>query len=86
LTDAPLSLRLPGLEKRRADFLRRLHSDPPVYIVIGTRDPNGFEPKDSVTGMMHFPAFAELVRTQYRQETRIGRFLVLRRVLSPGAR
>jgi len=80
MTEAPLSLLIPGLEERRADFMRRLEADPPAYILVGTRDRNGFEPQDSVTGMMRFERFFRFVDQGYREETRIGRFVVLRRI------
>ncbi len=78
MTDAPLSRRIPGLDARRADFMRRLHADPPAYILVGTDDANPFEPDDSVTGMMRFPELAAFVE-RYEQEAKVGRFVVLRR-------
>ena len=79
LIEAPLSRMIPGLEKRRAEFLRRLHDDPPAYILIGTRDRNPFEPDDSMTGLKKFARFGEWVEEHYQPETRIGHFVVARR-------
>ena len=80
LTDAPLSRLIPGLAARRADLLRRLHADAPAYILIGTQDRNPFEPQDSVQGLRAFADLAAFIKPSYREETRIGRFVVLRRI------
>ncbi len=79
LTDAPLSRMIPGLAERRAELMRGLRDDPPLYILVGTRDRNPFEPDDSFTGMMKFAELARFVEDGYREETKIGRFVVLRR-------
>jgi hypothetical protein len=79
MTDAPLSLMIPGVEKRRADFMRRLAADAPAYILVGARDENRFEPTDSVASMIAFQPFYRFVRERYREVARIGRFAVLRR-------
>ena len=79
LTEAPLSLRLPGLEERRRRFLKRLRTAPPAYILVGVMDPNGFEPLDSYTQMLRFPEFHRFVSEGYEYETRIGHFLLFRR-------
>lgn len=79
LTDAPLSLRFPGLETRRRTFLNRLHREPPAYILIGLNDPNGFEPTDSYTQLQAFPAFHTYVTRHYTLERHTPHFLVVRR-------
>jgi hypothetical protein len=80
MTEAPLSRMIPGLEDRRAELMRRLEADPPAYILVGRNDRNGFEPQDSIEGMLAFAAFFRFVDTRYREETKIGRFVVLRRM------
>jgi len=80
LTESPLSLRLSGLERRREEFLEGLEAEPPAYILVGVMDPNGFEPLDSYTQMLRFPRFHRFVSERYRYETRIGHFLLFRRV------
>jgi len=79
LTEAPLSLRVPGLAARRADFLRRLHADPPAYILVGLRDSNPFEPQDSATSLQSFTELAAFVERGYTRERALGHFVLLRR-------
>ncbi len=80
LTDVFLSQQIPGLEARRAEFLRRLEADPPAYIVIGLHDENGWEPEDSYSEMLRFEAFNAFVRGRYEPEVEMDRFLLCRRV------
>lgn len=79
LTDAPLSRMLPGLARRRADFMRGLTDAPPAYILVGTDDANPFEPQGSVAGLAQFEELAAFVADGYQQEHKIGHFVVLRR-------
>ena len=79
MTDAPLSRMWPGLEARRAQFMAGLSADPPAYILVGRGDRNGFEPEDSLTSMMRFGPFQDLILREYAKETQIGHFLVFRR-------
>lgn len=78
-TDAPLSRLIPGLAERRAELLRRLAADPPVYILVGRHDRNGFEPEESFRSMMRFDELRELIRRDYAEETKIGDFVLFRR-------
>jgi hypothetical protein len=78
-TEAPLSRMIPGLDERRRQLIERLTTDPPSYILLGRGDRNGFEPEDSVTSMMKFPALREILKTRYQPETEIGRFVLARR-------
>jgi 4-amino-4-deoxy-L-arabinose transferase-like glycosyltransferase len=86
LTDAPLSMRIPGLAARRAELMARLRRDPPRYIVVGRGDANGFEPEDSATSLQQFTELRDLVAADYRLETDIGRFLVYRRGASSSSK
>jgi 4-amino-4-deoxy-L-arabinose transferase-like glycosyltransferase len=79
MTDAPLSRMWPGLDDRRARFMERVRSDPPVYILVGRGDANGFEPQDSLASLRRFAELFELVSREYHVDTEIGRFLVFRR-------
>jgi hypothetical protein len=79
MTDAPLSRLIPGLAERRADYLARVAADPPIYVLVGRRDENGFEPQDSFTSLAAFPELHQILRSDYHLETEIGRFVVLRR-------
>src|SRR5205823_39100 len=79
LTEAPLSRMIPGLEERRRDQLERLASDPPLYVLVGRRDRNGFEPEDSFTSLRRWTELYDLLQREYAQESEIGRFIVLRR-------
>ena len=79
VTDAPVSRMWPGVEGRRDRFMEKLRADPPLYVLVGRGDRNGFEPQDSYTTMMRFGELREFVTENYHPETQIGRFLVLRR-------
>lgn len=79
LTDAPFSRGYPGLADRRARLLETIRADPPVYVLVGRNDANGFELMDSVTSLVRFRELEEIVTQQYHPETEIGRFMVLRR-------
>jgi hypothetical protein len=79
MTEAPLSQMIPGLEERRAELLARLDRDRPVYVLVGRRDSNGFEPEDSLTSMLRWEGLRTRLQRDYQPETEIGRFLVLRR-------
>ncbi len=76
LTDAPLSLRYPDLERRRAEFMDGLKHDPPGAIFVADGDVNGFEPKDSRTQMLEFPEFRNFVFDGYRDDGRVGHWTV----------
>lgn len=78
-TDAPLSRMIPGLAERRAELMERIARDPPVYVLVGRGDANGFEPMDSQTSLRRFAPLSTLVERDYALETTIGRFLVYRR-------
>ncbi len=78
LTEAPLSRMIPGLSERRAELLAQLDRDPPVYVAVGRRDQNGFEPDDSFASLMKWPALSERLHRDYHQESEVGRFVVLR--------
>jgi hypothetical protein len=84
LTDAPLALRVPGRDARRAAFLARLAADPPAMIVIGLHDANPFEPQDSVASLVAFRELNALVSRDYREVMRNAGFVVLAR--APAAR
>jgi hypothetical protein len=79
LTEAPFSLQYGSLAARRDEFLEGLRGRPPVYLLVGTGDANGFEPTDSRTELMQFPELRALVEREYQQESPIGAFLVYRR-------
>ena len=83
MTNAPLSRMWPGLDDRRARFMERLRADPPVYVLVGRGDANGFEPEESLSSMMRFRELSDLVKRDYLVETQIGRFLVYRRTTAP---
>src|SRR5262249_44930099 len=74
LTESPFWLAYGGLDARRAEFLARLLRDPPVYVLVGTRDANAFEPDDSYTEMLRFPAFRRIIERDYVREADIGAF------------
>src|SRR5947207_2532376 len=76
MTGAPLSRRWPGLDARRADFMARLQADPPMYVLVGRGDANGFEPLDSMSSMMRFAELRDFLRDGYTEETSLGRFVV----------
>jgi hypothetical protein len=78
VTDAPVSRMWPGLDGRRAAFMDRLRAQPPLYVLVGRGDANGFE-TDSYTALMRFGDLHEFVQQGYHVETTIGRFLVYRR-------
>ena len=82
MTEAPLSRMWPGLEGRRSELMDRVRRDPPVYILIGRADANGFEPETSSSSLMRFRALADFVKEGYVVETEIGRFVVYRRSAS----
>lgn len=79
VTDAPVSRMWPGVDGRRARFMDRLRAAPPLYVLVGRGDRNGFEPMDSYTTMMRFPDLRDFLQMGYHPETQIGRFIVLRR-------
>lgn len=79
LTDAPLSRRFGSLGARRSAFLERLRRDPPAYILVGTRDRNGFEPEDSMTQLLRFPELRAFVFSRYEEDRTIGNFRLFRR-------
>jgi hypothetical protein len=79
MTDAPLSRMWPGLDERRARLMEQLHRDPPVYILVGQGDRNGFEPLDSYTSMMRFRDLKLMLQNEYTPDEPLGRFLVFRR-------
>lgn len=85
LTEAPLSLLIPGLPERRAAFARRLAVAPPLYILVGRHDQNGFEPESSFASMMRFVPLRERLERDYREETTIGQFVLFRRAAAPPA-
>jgi hypothetical protein len=68
-----------GVDGRRAAFMARLRGDPPLYVLVGRGDRNGFEPADSYTTMTRFSDLRDFLANGYRPETEIGRFVVLRR-------
>ncbi|HEY8038426.1 MAG TPA: hypothetical protein VIF15_01480 [Polyangiaceae bacterium] len=86
MTDAPLSRMWPGLEERRAELMERLRADPPVYVLVGRGDVNGFEPMDSMGSMMRFPPLRAMLEREYQPETTLGHFVVLRRTAGGGER
>ncbi len=65
LTDAPISLWLPGLEERRRRFLQGLAENKPAFILVGLRDPNIMEPRDSHRQLRRFPALYAFVLKHY---------------------
>lgn len=79
LTDSPLAQSFGSLGRRRAAFMQRLAAHPPAYILVGTKDRNGFEPEDSRTQMLRFPAFRNFVTSGYELETEIDNFLLYKR-------
>jgi len=79
VTDAPVSRMWPGLDERRVRFMDRLRADPPLYVLVGRGDSNGFEPLDSYATMMRFHDLRLMLQNEYTQETNIGRFVVYRR-------
>jgi len=79
VTDAPVSRMWPGVDERRVRFMERLRAEPPLYILIGRNDSNGFEPSDSYATMTRFRELRDFVEQGYHPETQIGRFLVCRR-------
>jgi hypothetical protein len=79
LTDAPLAMRVPGRDARRAAFLARLAADPPAMIVVGLHDANPFEPQDSVASMVSFHELNAIVTRDYREVMRNAGFVVLAR-------
>ena len=79
MTEAPLSLLMPGLEARRAELLARIEHDRPAVIVVGRNDRNGFEPETSLEALVHWPALMARVKSGYQLELEIGRFMVYRR-------
>ncbi|HEY6460085.1 MAG TPA: hypothetical protein VIY73_08035, partial [Polyangiaceae bacterium] len=79
MTDAPLSRMWPGLDDRRARFMKKLRADPPAYVLVGRGDVNGFEPEDSMSSMRGFAPLREMIERDYTQETTIGRFVVFHR-------
>ena len=85
LTDAPLSVRIGGLEARREAFLRALRSRPPKAIVVGRGDANGFEPEDSLTSLGRFAGLAAFVAERYTRYATIGRFEILLRNENEGS-
>ena len=85
MTDAPLSRMWPGLDGRRADFLDRLRADPPVVVLVGQNDANGFEPQDSFASLGRFPELRSLLQRGYESAPPVGRFLVYRRVARDSA-
>jgi hypothetical protein len=70
---------IPGLPARRQELLERMRRDPPVYVLVGRRDRNGFEPEDSFMSLRRWTELYDLLQRDYQQETEIGRFIVLRR-------
>ncbi len=79
LTDAPVSLQLPGLEQRQAEFMQGLQQDKPVFILVGRGDRNIFEPRDSYEQMRRFPAFHRFVRQHYVPDQGRDGLLIYRR-------
>jgi hypothetical protein len=79
MTDAPFSRMWPGLDERRARFMEGLRRDPPVYVLVGRGDANGFEPLDSFTSMTRFRELKLMLQTEYTPDVPLGRFLLLRR-------
>ncbi len=80
LTEARLSLSVPGLENRRRRFLEGLNNDPPAMILVGRRDRNGFERLPSDIQMENFPAFHRFVAANYRLNHESQFFLVYDRI------
>ena len=79
LTDAPISLQLPGLEQRQREFIRQLERDPPAYILVGREDQNRFEPRESYEQMRRYPAFHHFVQQNYVPDRAWVGLLIYRR-------
>ena len=80
LTDAPISLQLPGLEQRQSEFMHELEQHPPAYILVGRDDQNRFEPRDSYEQMRRFSAFHHFVQKNYIPDQAWVGLLIYRRV------
>lgn len=65
---APLSQMVPGLAERQRAFLEEVQRKKPRFVLVGTRDINGYEPKDSYAQMQEFPAFHAWVEKNYSLE------------------
>ncbi|MDQ7007377.1 MAG: hypothetical protein Q9Q40_09095 [Acidobacteriota bacterium] len=76
LTDSPLSQAWGSLATRRRQFIENLRRDPPAFVLVGTRDRNGFEPEDSRTQMVRFPEFRNFLGRHYEEQRRIANFIV----------
>jgi len=79
LTDAALSLAVPGLEERRREVVASLLAEPPAYVVVGSGDTNWAELIDSRTSLAQLPGIPELLARRYVLERRVGRFAVYHR-------
>ncbi len=79
MTEAPLSLLIPGLEARRAELLARIERERPAVIIVARNDRNGFEPETSLESLMHWAPLMRLVKANYELAVEIGRFMVFRR-------
>ncbi len=84
MTDAPLSRMWPGLDKRREAFMQRFRADPPVLVLVGHNDANGFEPQDSYTTLGKFRELRMALQAGYKPAPGIARFLVFRRADAGG--
>ena len=86
LTDAPISLQLPGLEQRQSEFMHELEQHPPAYILVGRDDQNRFEPRDSYEQMRRFSAFHHFVQKKLYTRSGLGRVIDIspRSQLNPG--
>lgn len=76
---APMSQLLPGLAHRREAFMEEVKRNNPRFILIGTRDINGYEPKDSYSQMREFPAFHDWVKKNYFFEAPFEDLLIYKR-------
>ena len=65
MTEAPLSLLIPGLEARRAELLARIERERPAVIIVARNDRNGFEPETSLESLMHWAPLMRLVKANY---------------------
>lgn len=79
MTEAPLSLSIPGLEARRAELLERIERDRPALIIVGRDDRNGFEPETSLDSLTHWRALRDIVHDRYTLATEVGRFMIYQR-------
>jgi hypothetical protein len=76
---APMSQLLPGLAERQKNFMEEVQRKNPRFILVGTRDINGYEPKDSYAQMQEFPAFYQWVEKNYSLESPFEDLLIYKR-------